>query len=77
METGISDIQINKQGNVEITFCIYPNAEDFMTITVDKGTIWELHDFCQHRLSYGAELRAKGNPYRTVISRFKPRKVAK
>ena len=50
METGISDIQIIDKDKVEITFCSYPNCEDFMTITIDTKTAWEISNFCKMKL---------------------------
>lgn len=60
MEHGISDMQKTKEGNVEITFCSYPSAEDFMKIIIDKSTAWEIARFCESHLSYGAQLKGEG-----------------
>jgi len=57
MQTGISDIQKMPDNNIEITFCTYPNCEDYLTLTIDERTAWEIHDFCQKKLSYGAQLK--------------------
>jgi hypothetical protein len=57
MEHGISDIQKTKDDDVEITFCIYPSGDDFLKLTIDKETAWEIADFCKDKLSYGAQLK--------------------
>jgi hypothetical protein len=58
METGISDIQKTKDGNVIITFCVYPSCEDFLTITIDKHTAKEIADFWSENFSLAAQLKA-------------------
>lgn len=55
MITGLSDIQELPNGSIELTFCVYPDCEDFMKITIDNRTIWELHDFCRTKLSLAAK----------------------
>ena len=57
METGISDIQKTKDENVEITFCVYPSCEDFLTLTIDKRTAQEIANFCHENLSLAAQLK--------------------
>jgi hypothetical protein len=59
METGISDIQKIADDKIQITFCVYPSCEDFMTLTLDKKTMWEIKEFCENHLSYKAQLKAK------------------
>jgi hypothetical protein len=57
METGISDIQKTKDGNVQITFCVYPSCEDFLTIIIDKNDVKEIGKFWSDNFSYAAQLK--------------------
>lgn len=56
----ISDIQEKKIGIdecVEITFCNDETADDVMKLTLPRDVIWQIHDFAQSNLSYGAQLK--------------------
>ncbi len=55
MITGISNIKEIAQDKIQITFCVYPDCENFMTIIIDARTAWEIVDFCRTKLSYGAK----------------------
>ena len=53
LENQISDIQLLKDGNIEITFCS-ADGIDFMTLKLDKHSMWQIHEFCRNKLSYAA-----------------------
>ena len=56
----ISDIQIinDYDKKCEVTFCD-PDDDwnDCLKIVLSKNDMWSIHDFCQDKLSYAAELK--------------------
>ena len=47
----ISDIQITENEDAKITLC-NPDGIDFLTIHLDLGSMWDIHEFCKQKLSY-------------------------
>lgn len=57
----ICDLQYIENGDmVEITFCSTETWEDVLKIKLSMRDMWQIKDYCQERLSYGAAKKGIG-----------------